>query len=177
MKHTGTIEAISHKFDKFAILHEEKWYNTKKEYAAEWPVQPAVGDEISWDDGGKKYLGKMKIVKKNSAAPAGGMSNPPAGGGYSNIGVEIGHASKLAMDIALQQAQIGMYEVGSTDFYKAWAKETLKVHGFMTKLKAKAANTPAPVVETVPEEPAEEAPVIMTKASPDPVEVADDDIF
>lgn len=174
MQHQGVIEAISHKYDKFAILFEEKWYNTKKEYAAEWPVQPAVGDEISWDDGGKKYLGKMKIVKKNTAAPAAGAS-APSGGNY-NIGVEIGHASKLAMDIALQQAQVGMYEVGSTDFYKAWAKETLKVHGFMTKLKAKASTPPpAPEVEAAP--PAEEAPVIMTQASKEVPEMIDDDIF
>ena len=179
MKHQGIIEAISHKYDKFAILHEEKWYNTKKEYAAEWPVQPVVGDEISWDDGGKKYLGKMKIVKQNSAGRASGMSNPPAGGGgYSSIGVEIGHASKLAMDMALNRANSGDYTVGDPDFYKSWAKETLKVHGFMTKLKAKAseANAPAPAPVTEPE-PTEEAPVIMTKASPEAPVVEDDDIF
>lgn len=176
--HQGIIEAISHRYDKFAILYNEKWYNTKKEYAEEWPVMPTVGDEISWDDGGKKYLGKMKIIKKNTSAPAP-QSLPSTGGGYSNIGVEMGHASKLAMDMALASAASGYYEVASAEFYKFWAKETLKVHSYMTKLKAKASSSMAPVTEeeTPADDEEEEVQVISQKEAPKPDYVDDDDLF
>jgi hypothetical protein len=167
--HTGVIEAISHKYDKFAILYNGNWFNTKKEYAEEWPVMPAVGDEISWDDGGKKYLGKMKIVKKN-VAPSG-ASAPPSGG-YSSIGVEIGHASKLAMDMALATSM----QVASKEFYKFWAEETLKVHGMMTKLKAKAS---APAVAPASTEEEEVTVITAKKPEPEPErpDAEIDDIF
>jgi len=149
--HKGTVEAISYKYEKFAVLIEEKWYNTKAEYAAEWPVKPAVGDVITFDDGGKKYLGKMKIV----SSPGGSAGTAKAAsGGYSNIGVEVGHASNLAMRVMEQRLTEGSglayTEVGTAEYYKLFIKETETIYKLMKGLKAKLGE---PKVAEKPEEP------------------------
>lgn len=163
----GVVEAISHKYDKFAVLIEGNWFNTKKEYADEWPVKPTVGAEITFDDGGKKYLGKMKVLKQGAgAAPSGGSGG--SGGGL--IGVEIGHASKLAMDMALAAVD-NDFEIGSKEFYKFWAEQTLQVHSMMGRLKEKASEAQA----TQATQAADPAPVVITKAPPVPTPVDDDD--
>lgn len=167
----GVVEAISHKYDKFAVLIDGNWFNTKKEYADEWPVKPTVGAEITFDDGGKKYLGKMKIVKQGAGASSGG------GSGAGLIGVEIGHASKLAMDMALAVATTDKdYEIGSKEFYKFWAEQTLQVHSMMGRLKDKASGDSVPAKPA--EAPVEEAPIVHTTAAPTVNEEDDDfDIF
>ena len=131
--HKGIIEGISHKYDKFSVVIDGNWYGTKKEYAAEWPAQPNVGDEITWDDGGKKYLGKMKIVTKGVGG-SGPKASAPRGSTYSSLGVELGHASNLAMRI-MEQSHYPDMEVGSTDYYKDFVKTTRKVYAIMKGLR------------------------------------------
>jgi len=176
--HTGTIEAISYKYDKFAVLIEEAWYGTKAEYAAEWPVKPSVGDSISWDDGGKKYLGKMKILKSGGGS-AGLVAGKAAGGsgGYSSLGVEVGHASNLAMRV-MEQYQFGdaagSMPTGSVEYYKQFVKETETIYKLMKGLKTKLG---APVVAA--HKSVETAVTVETPKAEVSEEVADDlaDLF
>lgn len=160
----GTIEAISHKYEKFAVLIEEKWYNTKAEYAAEWPVKPQVGDVIQFDDGGKKYLGRMKIISSTAPAVA---SAAPKSGGYSSLGVEVGHASNLAMRM-MEQGDTHRGDIGSPEYYRQFAQYTQDVYklmaGIKKKLGAAPEEAPAPKVEDKPE------------AAPEPVAAVEDDL-
>jgi hypothetical protein len=154
---TITIEAISHKFDKFAVMAGDKWYNTKAEFADEWDAKPKVGDTITFDDGGKKYLSRMRITK--SAAGAAGS----AGKTDYNLGVEVGHASNLAMRVMEMKTSLPSV-AGTTDFYKDFIKETETIYKLMKGLKVKLGDAPAPspVVETSPKK-EEKAPVEETE--------------
>lgn len=161
----GTIEAISHKYEKFAVLIEEKWYNTKAEFAAEWPVKPQVGDVIQFDDGGKKYLGRMKII--SSTAPAVAATSTPKSGGYSSLGVEVGHASNLAMRMMEQKIRGGYAgEVGSPEYYREFAQYIQDVYKLMTGIKKKLGSAP----EEAP------APEVEAKPAPEPAPAAEDDL-
>lgn len=75
----GVIEASNHnaKFGTYGILVDGKWYNSKYEIRAE------KGDEVEFDDGGKNYVRKCKVVGSSSSgstAPsvaAGGVTRTP----------------------------------------------------------------------------------------------------
>jgi hypothetical protein len=174
-QHTGIIEFVSHKYDKYAIKLEgqEGWYNTKQEYADEWDYKPKQGDEVTFDDGGKKYFSKHKVLKQSAGvAPSGGKSK---GGGWSNVGVEVGHASNLAMRV-MEQRLAGVASeptVGSTEYWKQFAQDTMKIHGLMAKIKDSVEGK----TEAVPAKEAEPAQPEVYK-SPDPVKSNElDDIF
>jgi hypothetical protein len=65
---TGTVEAVSHKFDKLSLKVNDVWYATKKEYAPAFEINR--GDEVQFDDGGKKYLSKVRKLTSSSGATA-----------------------------------------------------------------------------------------------------------
>lgn len=164
---TITVEAISHKFEKFAVMAGDKWYNTKAEFAAEWPEKPVVGDTITFDDGGKKYLGRMKIVAKGDGPRAGSApAKSGGGGGYSSLGVEVGHASNLAMRMMEQDRMDCPHSVGSTEYYKLFIERTETVYKLMGGLKKKLGAPAAPVV-TAP---------VEAEPKPTPVEDSSDDL-
>lgn len=71
---TGTVEAYSNKFDKHSILVNGKWYSSKFEIKAE------KGDTVEFDDGGKSYVRKCKVVGK---AGSGSTSPAAASAGFS----------------------------------------------------------------------------------------------
>jgi hypothetical protein len=80
---TGTVSATNDNYGKVNIQVNGGWYSTKKEW---WKgEEPSVGDEVSFDDGGKNYIKYFKITGKGSgsAAPSGGASGgakAPVGG-------------------------------------------------------------------------------------------------
>lgn len=80
---TGTVAATNDNYGKVNIQVNGGWYSTKKEW---WKgPEPAAGDEVSFDDGGKNYIKYFKITGKGSgsAAPSGGASGgakAPVGG-------------------------------------------------------------------------------------------------
>lgn len=123
---TGVVEAVSTRYDKYSVLVNGNWYGTKIEWAT---VKPNKGDSIEFDDGGKKYLKNVVIKGGAPAAPTSGSR------GYSSstLGVELGHASKLAMDVTMSLS----YEPGSTEFYQYWLKQTETIYALMKNLKAK----------------------------------------
>lgn len=76
---SGTVDATSNKFGKFSICVDEKWYGTK------FPPSPAParGDQVEFDDGGKNFINKLKVVSSGGGAPA---SAPSTGGGMKYRG-------------------------------------------------------------------------------------------
>ena len=70
----GVVEGVSTKFGKYSILVNGTWYGTKEEWAT---VKPNKGDEVEFDDGGNKYMKKVKIVSESDgAAPASAGASP-----------------------------------------------------------------------------------------------------
>jgi hypothetical protein len=140
----GLVENVSTKWDKYSIQVNGAWYGTKMEWAH---VQPSKGDLVEFDDGGGKYTKNLSIVTKGAGGTYG-SPKPSAGGkgGYSNLGVELGHAANLAIQIALA----GGTEAGSTDFYKAFAQNTRKCYAIMKGLREEFEN-PAETPEATEE--------------------------
>ena len=68
----GTVEAISTKFGKFGICVEGKWYNTNPEWLS---VKPEKGDVVEFDDGGRNYIKKLKVI--SGAVPSSTPSTSP----------------------------------------------------------------------------------------------------
>jgi hypothetical protein len=125
----GTVEAVSTKFGKFSVLVDGTWYATKQEYV-NFP-EPSSGDNIEFDDGGSKFLKRVKILGSSSGASTGGRASPKKN--FNPLGVELGHASKLAMDMAI--ASFPSEGVGSKDFYQYWTDHTENVYKIMKGLR------------------------------------------
>lgn len=128
---TGTVEAVSTKFGKFSVLINEKWYNTKQEWAPK-PL-PTKGDQITFDDGGKNYLSKCKVVGSSTKTGVSGGSGGGGKGGYNPMGVELGQAMNLAMTVAMSAGG----EPGSEGFYKFWIEQTETIYAISRSLRTK----------------------------------------
>jgi hypothetical protein len=115
---TGQIEAISTKYGKFSIMVNDNWYGTKQEWAPN-PL-PNRGDVVEFDDGGKNFLKKLRIKSAGSGSSASASSAPAGGKRFSTLGVELGHAANLAMQVTLTQVPSEKEE----DFWKAFDRNT-----------------------------------------------------
>ena len=129
---TGTVEVAMNpnKYGKFSILVNEKWYNTNPEWIVNKPVK---GDTVIFDDGGKTYIKNLRITggsHGHSPAPA-----KAATGGYSTLGVELGHAANIATQMAINSFTAS--EMGSTEYYDFFVTHTEKVFEIMSALKYK----------------------------------------
>ena len=164
----GLVENVSTKWDKYSMQVNGSWYGTKEEWAV---VKPNKGDLIEFDDGGKNYTKNVKIITAGAGGTYG--SPKPSGGGkggYSNLGVELGHAANLAIQVVLAEG----IEAGSTDFYKAFAQNTRKCYAIMKGLREEF-EKPAETTKAVP---AEEEVVVMKSGVADPGEdVTASDLF
>lgn len=145
----GVVEAVSTKYGKFSVMVNDTWYGTKMEWCDDTSIQK--GDTIEFDNGGGKFLKKVKRVSASShgATPVSGSKSS----GYSNIGVELGHASKLGFDVAIKLA-----EAGSPEFYKLFIEHTENVYKIMKSLRAKYEAGDTPKVEKAEPTPKEETP-------------------
>jgi hypothetical protein len=135
---TGTVEKVNFpdRYGKFSMLVGERWFNSKPEWLRD---KPGEGDQVEFDDKGKNYINELKIVSKGSGSPSKSFK------GYSKgrdnlLGIELGHASKLAMDMTL--ASHDFERVGDDDFYRFWLDQTQKVYTHMKNLKSAMADTP-----------------------------------
>jgi hypothetical protein len=156
---TGVVEVAMNpnKFGKFAMLVDEVWYSTDPSWL---PTKPEKGDTVTFDNGGKKYIKNLTITGKGGL---GKTHSPAAKGGYSNLGVELGHASNVAKDMANKFYKDA--DIGSEDWYIYWMEHTQKVYKVMGKLRKKF------------EEPEEEKVVVMEKKA-EPASISElDDIF
>jgi hypothetical protein len=132
---TGVVEAVSTKFDKYSIMVNDKWYGTKMEWAK---IKPNKGEVVTFDDGGKNYLKNVKVTGVSDSVPSSGGKKT-----WSNLGVELGHASNIARDICL--AKHGKM-AGSDEFYKDFIEHTEKVFAVMKELR-KSHEAPSTVPE------------------------------
>lgn len=146
---TGTVQSKSRKGNSIQV--DGEWYSVfaAADMPAEWK------DEVSfnWDyDKSGKYrnIAKGTVKVLNSG---GGGETRTVSKGFSNLGVELGHASNVAKDMAI--AKFPSEEVGSTAFYKFWLDETQKVYdlmkGLRTKYEGGGTKTATPVAETEPD--------------------------
>ena len=136
---TGVAEVVMNpnKWGKISICVDGNWYSTDPKYV-KWAI-PNSGDEVSFDSGGTgKYLNNLTIVGKGSGDPA---KSSPAKGGYSNLGVELGHASNVAKDMA--NTFFSETEIGSEEWYTYWVEHTQKVYATMKKLRAAYEEAPS----------------------------------
>ena len=141
----GLVEAVSTKWDKYSVQVNGSWYSTKMEWAT---IKPNKGDMVEFDDGGSKFTKNMKLI----AAGAGGVYGAPKPRSFNNnLGIELGHAANLAVQIALAED----LPPASTEFYKSFAANTRKCYAIMKGLReefdaaATDAATPAPDSEVV----------------------------
>lgn len=126
---TGVVEAVSTKYDKYGILVDGTWYSTKIEWAK---VKPEQGDKVTFENGGGKFMKSPKIIghsEGNSGSSSGSSSGAPAKN--YNLGVELGHASNLAM-------RMTEYLANSTDpqkFLDEWEGLTQSIYDRMARLR------------------------------------------
>jgi hypothetical protein len=130
---SGTVEAVSTKFDKLSVLVNEVWYSTKQEFAEEWKYKPEKGDLIQFDDGGKKFL--KKVNKLGSGEATGGSVSPSKSFKSNTLGVELGHAANLAMEML--NIKTSPSDVGTPEFYKDFVTYTEQIKKLMSGLRAK----------------------------------------
>ena len=158
----GKVEAVSTKFDKYSVLVNDTWYATKMEWAK---VKPNKGDIIMFDDKGGKFLTKVKVLDEASPGSA-----PSAGGGrYSdNLGVELGHASNIAIR-GMAQIDPETLVPFSKDWYQVFVKETENIYKIMKGLRNKYSGQPVVEVKSEAKEPEEEKEVTP--------EVTEEDLF
>jgi hypothetical protein len=170
----GTVEAISNKYaGKIGVLINEKWYNSKLEYLK---VTPQKGDVLSFDDGGKNYLNNLEVVGSDPSAtskPSGGYTASPPAKKWNNLGVELGHASNVAKDMANTAATQGTHTfiIGDEGWYKFWVMHTEKVFSVMTKLRAKHEAEPVAKAES------SDVVVMKAKTAPSMEPVTEADLF
>jgi hypothetical protein len=143
---SGTVEAVSNKFDKLSVLVNEVWFSTKQEFADEWKYIPEKGDLIQFDDGGKKFL--KKVTKLGSGEVSGGGTGPSKSFKSNTLGVELGHAANLAMTMVLKDMELNLHRsevtsasehfaIGSPEFYKTFVEYTEQCKKLMSGLRAK----------------------------------------
>lgn len=63
---TGTIERTNDNYGKFNMAVNGKWYSTKPEWLS---VVPNQGDTVEFDDGGRNYIKKLRVVGGGGSTP------------------------------------------------------------------------------------------------------------
>ena len=124
----GKVESKSRKGNSIKV--DGNWYGV---FAA------ADLDHVNWKDDVKfsyEVKGDYRNIKGPVVTTAGGASAPSGGGKVvnGNLGVELGHASNLAMRM---MEQAGTAPVGTTDYYKQFAEYTVDMYKVMQGLRAK----------------------------------------
>lgn len=148
----GTVEKVAR---NGGIMVNGDWYSSfkgKDTTAKGIAIGNAVTFEWTPDTKGLGYK-NIKSLTITGSAPAD--TSPSAAvavrSSNNNLGVELGHASKLAMDMAIAYFSTlpGSAEVGSEDFYKFWIQNTDKVFKAMSILR-KAKDKPEVTVAEAP---------------------------
>ena len=109
----------------------------------------------------------MKII--SSGGGSAGTARA-AGGGFSSIGVEVGHASNLAMRVMEQKLSTGGTPApGSPEYYREFVQETETIYKLMKGLKAKLDSAEY----TVPTVKPESKPVLVPEKASEPEDLSD----
>lgn len=105
---SGTVEAISTKWDKFSVkLDNGNWYGTKEEFykadvAKNGGTGINVGDSLSFNSGATgKYMSGWSVTGKGDATARPSDTGPGkrTSGGFSQVGVAVGAAMNQATQL------------------------------------------------------------------------------
>jgi hypothetical protein len=140
----GTVEGVSTKWEKYTIQVNGTWYGTKMEWAT---VKPNKGDVVEFDDGGGKYTKNLKIVTVGSGGPSTGGTYVPKG----TLGVELGHAANLAMQVVLAKyaQEKKPHVIGDKNFYVEFSENTRIIKAVMQGLREEYESTPNKIDDSV----------------------------
>ena len=127
----GNVESKSRKGNSIKV--DGNWYGCFKS---------ADLDHVEWKDD-VKFSYEVKGDYRNIKGPVttGAASSSPAAsggkpsGGFSNVGVELGHAANLAMRMMEQDNEVDA--VGSTAYYKQFSVYTEDMYKLMKALRVK----------------------------------------
>jgi hypothetical protein len=160
----GTVEKVAR---NGGIMVNGDWYSSFK--GKDTTVKGiAIGNAVTFEwtpdtkGLGYKNIKSLTITGGAPADPLGTMAATATPMRISTLGVELGHASKLAMDmsIAYFTTYEGSAEIGSEDFYKFWIQNTDKVFKAMSALR-KAKDKPE-VTVAVAEAPKKVDPILAS---------------
>jgi hypothetical protein len=85
----------------------------------------------------RNIKGKVEILAGGGGASSSGGGGSRSAGGYSNLGVELGHASNLAMKVMEQMVTVSDIQVGSADYYTQFIEQTEKMYTIMKGIRGK----------------------------------------
>ena len=130
----GTVEKVAR---NGGIMVDGNWYSSfkgKDTTAKGVGVGTVVALEWTPDTKGMGYKNIRSLsVTGGFTAALAAPGVAPAPRMNSNLGVELGHASKLAMDMTI--AKFGGADIGSEEMYKFWINNTDKVYKAMAALR------------------------------------------
>lgn len=144
---TGTVEKVAR---NGGIMVNGEWYSSfKGKDTSAKGVVPGTFVSFQWtpDTKGLGYKNIKMLTVTGGAAPdaiSTTTASVPVRAGNTNLGVELGHASKLAMDMALAQFAKSPDSIGDEAFFKQWITYTDKVYKAMAALR-KAKDKPVEV--------------------------------
>ena len=167
-KVTGKVESMSKKGNSIKVGGE--WYSVAPQAASTALKGVQWKDEVEFlyeQKGQYKNIKGVVTVTSGAGHGVSGGSGGRASGGYSNLGVEVGHAANLAIQMMEQRLILtnDSVVVGSKDYYKDFAQYTLEMYKVMKGIRAKLE---APVVV---------APPVQTEEPTLIADIDDGDIF
>ena len=128
----GVVKAVSTKYDKYSIKVGDTWYGTKMEWAT---VKPEPGESVTFENGGGKFTKNMKITSQGSVQPAGKTDATPSAPKNYSLGVELGHASNLAMRMTEYLSEDQGANTSPNAFLDLWERNTMLIYSRMQRLR------------------------------------------
>lgn len=124
---SGVVDAV--RKDRKGLCINDVWYSS-------WEALTCnKGDDVVFNFIVKgrfnNIKGKVNVASTSAATSSGGASS---GGGYSNLGVELGHASNLAMRM-MEQEKWDVEMVGSKEYFSAFTRYTMDVYKVMKQVR------------------------------------------
>ena len=170
---TGVVEAKAVKGMNTSILIGGEWYSSYKGVGLA-SVEKGSTVDFLWkpDAKGMGFKNIIASTVKNlgepttpvGAASTGKAYTPPARKEYSTLGVELGHASNLAMELTLNKWTFNGAEPASDEFYREWIHHTDKIFTIMQKIRASKEGVAAP------------SAVVAKPATPEPITKAEEEL-
>ena len=152
----GTVEKLAR---NGGIMVNGEWYSSfKGKDTTAKGVGPGTSVSFQWTPDtkglGYKNIKMLTVTGGSVESPAMAAVTAAAPRSNMNLGVELGHASKLAMDMILTQYVKEPTTIGDEEFFKKWITYTDKVYKAMAALR-KAKDKPV-------EEPKKPEPILAS---------------
>lgn len=125
---TGVVEAKNHnaKYGTYGILVNGGWYNSKYEIRAE------KGDEVEFDDGGKNYVRKCKVLGAGGgASTSGGASTGTVVSRQPGFPVPVDTKDRsIVRQNALRHAVVLVTNMVGPQEYDSWSDRETAMENF-----------------------------------------------